>query len=268
MAKRMWPTFSGMATDTISFLRLGLSCKASQNGGWSQGVVASPPREPDRPRPKPGTLHSASTAVYELEGRINWRLGRLGVASVGGASRLRAYKSAWQTLWQQRFGAFRAWKRPGAGAGLSCWFVVEPPPESNRRPHPCHRCAGSSRPLAGPHVTTQPPRSKPQLRGRSWGDARLRVAQFLANLWQRRHLGGVHLGDAGAGDEVLQRGAQGRRRHHPRRGDGRRDGAEVGEVAGRAAPSRSARKKDVRHAVGTESPGQVLIGTARQRPVS
>jgi hypothetical protein len=32
-------------------------------------------------------------------------------------------------------------------------------------------------------VTTQPPRSEPQLRGRSWGDARLRVARFLANFW-------------------------------------------------------------------------------------
>jgi hypothetical protein len=33
-------------------------------------------------------------------------------------------------------------------------------------------------------VTTQPPRPEPQLRARSWGDARLRVAQFLANLWR------------------------------------------------------------------------------------
>jgi hypothetical protein len=32
------------------------------------------------------------------------------------------------------------WKRyrPGVTSGLYCWFGVEPPPESNRRPHPYH----------------------------------------------------------------------------------------------------------------------------------
>jgi hypothetical protein len=35
---------------------------------------------------------------------------------------------------------------------------VNPPPESNRRPHPYHRCAGGSRRYAAPHVATQPRR--------------------------------------------------------------------------------------------------------------
>ena len=33
-----------------------------------------------------------------------------------------------------------------------------PPPESNRRPHPYHRCAGGSRRYAPPRITTQPRR--------------------------------------------------------------------------------------------------------------
>ena len=36
--------------------------------------------------------------------------------------------------------------------------VWSPPPESNRRPHPYHRCAGGSRRYAAPHVATQPRR--------------------------------------------------------------------------------------------------------------
>jgi hypothetical protein len=72
--------------------------------------------------------------------------------------------------------------RSVAGPGLSWWFVVELPPESNRRPHPYHRCAGSSHCRAAPHVTTQPAQARDAAEGRSWGDARLRVAQFLARL--------------------------------------------------------------------------------------
>jgi hypothetical protein len=34
--------------------------------------------------------------------------------------------------------------RPGVRPGLSCWFGVEPPPESNRRPHPYHRWSARS----------------------------------------------------------------------------------------------------------------------------
>ena len=69
---------------------------------------------------------------------------------------------------------------PAWAAGL--WW--SPPPESNRRPHPYHRCAGGSQRRATPHVTTQPSRSEMQLRTGTRGGARLRVAQFLANLWQ------------------------------------------------------------------------------------
>jgi transposase len=59
------------------------------------------------------------------------------------------------TAAQQRSFALRALKRPGAGPGLSCGFLVEPPPESNRRPHPYHRCAGGSRRHVAPHVSPQ-----------------------------------------------------------------------------------------------------------------
>src|SRR5215218_5632941 len=38
---------------------------------------------------------------------------------------------------------------------VSSW---SPPPESNRRPHPYHRCADGSRRRAAPHVPTQPRR--------------------------------------------------------------------------------------------------------------
>jgi hypothetical protein len=40
-------------------------------------------------------------------------------------------------------------------------------------------------------MTTQPPRPETQLRGRSWGDAGLRVARFLANFWHGRATGRV-----------------------------------------------------------------------------
>ena len=55
-----------------------------------------------------------------------------------------------------RFGALRAWKRPGAGPGLTCGLGWSPPPESNRRPHPYHRYAGGSRRRATLHVAIQP----------------------------------------------------------------------------------------------------------------
>jgi hypothetical protein len=55
--------------------------------------------------PNPGTLHSATAAVDELEGQINWRQGRLGVASVGDTSRLREYKSDWQISGKRRLAA-------------------------------------------------------------------------------------------------------------------------------------------------------------------
>jgi hypothetical protein len=64
----------------------------------------------------------------------------------------------------------------------SAWW--SPPPESNRRPHPYHRCAAGSQRHAAPHVPTQPRRSRVLLRVGSWGDVGLRVARFLANLWQ------------------------------------------------------------------------------------
>jgi hypothetical protein len=71
----------------------------------------------------------------------------------------------WQIAGKRRFGALRACNRPGGGPGLSCWFVVEPPPESNRRSHPYHgttrnRCANRhsprSRPTVGPEVIGSP----------------------------------------------------------------------------------------------------------------
>ena len=72
-----------------------------------------------------------------------------------------------------------------------CWTRPEllvwggaPPPESNRRPHPYHRCAPRSQRHAAPHLTTQPPRWRATRRIGPRGDARLRVAQVLANLWQ------------------------------------------------------------------------------------
>jgi hypothetical protein len=61
--------------------------------------------------------------------------------------------------------------------------IWSPPPESNRRPHPYHRCAAGSRRRAAPHVPTQPRRWEVLPTVESWGVARLRVAQFLANLW-------------------------------------------------------------------------------------
>jgi hypothetical protein len=47
--------------------------------------------------------------------------------------------------------------RPDAGPGLCCWFGVEPPPKSNRRPHPYHgstgnRCAEPRFPRSRPTV--------------------------------------------------------------------------------------------------------------------
>jgi hypothetical protein len=66
-----------------------------------------------------------------------------------------------------------------------------PPPESNRRPHPYHRCAGGSRRHAAPHVPAQPRRSEGLWRVASWGGMRLRVAQFLAYLWHAIHATGA-----------------------------------------------------------------------------
>jgi hypothetical protein len=62
-------------------------------------------------------------------------------------------------------------------------YMRSPPPESNRRPHPYHRCAGGSRRRAAPHVPTHPRRWEVLPTVVSWGVARLRVARFLANLW-------------------------------------------------------------------------------------
>ena len=45
--------------------------------------------------------------------------------------------------------------RPGTRPGLTCGSVVEPPPESNRRPHPYYRCVGGSQRRPAPHVPTQ-----------------------------------------------------------------------------------------------------------------
>jgi hypothetical protein len=61
----------------------------------------------------------------------------------------------------------RRWNRSGVTPDLACGFFVEPPPESNRRPHPYHRCAAGSQHRATPRVTTQPSRSETQLRGRA-----------------------------------------------------------------------------------------------------
>jgi hypothetical protein len=73
----------------------------------------------------------------------------------GRPDRLKTYKSSWQTFWQTaatgpRPGKSRA-PNPAWPAGLG-W---SPPPESNRRPHPYHRCAGGSQRQAAPH---NPPR--------------------------------------------------------------------------------------------------------------
>jgi hypothetical protein len=76
-----------------------------------------------------------------------------------------------------------------------------PPPESNRRPHPYHRCAGGSRCRAGPRVTARPRRWEALLRVESLGGARLRVAQFLANLWHAL----LELDIAGTGHSRLPR---------------------------------------------------------------
>src|SRR4029453_10121643 len=48
--------------------------------------------------------------------------------------------TCWHIVGKRRFGALLAYVTPGAGPGLSCWFGVDPPPESNRRPHPYHSC--------------------------------------------------------------------------------------------------------------------------------
>jgi hypothetical protein len=45
--------------------------------------------------------------------------------------------------------------RPGVAPGLGWWFVVEPPPESNRRPHPYHGTTRNR--YANRHI----PRSRP-----------------------------------------------------------------------------------------------------------
>ena len=51
--------------------------------------------------------------------------------------------TCWQIVGKRRSGALRAWNRPGVGPGLTCGFGLEPPPESNRRPHPYHSCGPS-----------------------------------------------------------------------------------------------------------------------------
>ena len=38
-----------------------------------------------------------------------------------------ALVTRWQIAGKRQFRALRAWKRPAAGPGLCCWFVVEPP---------------------------------------------------------------------------------------------------------------------------------------------
>jgi hypothetical protein len=70
------------------------------------------------------------------------------------------------------------------GSKRAATFAGGLPPESNRRPHPYPRCAGSSRRPASPHVPMQPRRRKALPRVGSLGGVRLRVAQFLANIWQ------------------------------------------------------------------------------------
>jgi hypothetical protein len=59
------------------------------------------------------------------------------------------------------------------------------PAESNWRPHPYRRCAGGSRRRAAPHVPTLPRRWEAP----SWGEARSRVEQFLANFWHGELIG-------------------------------------------------------------------------------
>jgi hypothetical protein len=76
------------------------------------------------------------------------------------------------------------------------WAVFSPSGDSsetsasNHRPHPYHRCAGGSQRRGTPHVSTQPRRWEALSRVGSWGVARSRVAQFLANFWHglRRRL--------------------------------------------------------------------------------
>jgi hypothetical protein len=76
------------------------------------------------------------------------------------------------------------WPQPGREGRWPAFPLVslgvEPPPESNRRPHPYHRCAGGSRRRSEPHVPPHPRRWEVLPTVVSWGVARLRVARFLA----------------------------------------------------------------------------------------
>jgi hypothetical protein len=63
--------------------------------------------------------------------------------SAAGARTTQGVQIGLANFWQTTASGSRGGDRLGAGPGLSCWFGVEPPAGSNRRPHPCHGTTGN-----------------------------------------------------------------------------------------------------------------------------
>jgi hypothetical protein len=65
------------------------------------------------------------------------------------------------------------------------WSVLvwSPPPESNRRSHPYHRCAGGSQRRTAPHVTRQPRRWEGASESRDVGRDAVTRSAVSANFW-------------------------------------------------------------------------------------
>jgi hypothetical protein len=139
-------------------------CLSAERHWWrgapavAEGVCDShespPVRERDRPSRNSG--HSASShcgrartvASAQLAPGTPWRgFGRP-------RTPLRAYESDWQILWQTRLPALGRATGRVLAPGLCCWFVVEPPPESNRGPHPYHSCCRA--PVIGAVLVRRP----------------------------------------------------------------------------------------------------------------
>ena len=124
-----------------------------------------PARDRDRPSPNPRALCIQRLRTRTNSRGINWRQERLEWPSVCDApTPTQRVQVGLANLWQTAVGGYRPRDRSGTGPGLCCWFVVEPPPESNRRPHPYHGSAAKRR--ANPH-RRRPPST---VRGTVMGD--------------------------------------------------------------------------------------------------
>ena len=106
-----------------------------------------------RPAGRPGRSTGCSTASGVTRG-AGWRW-----SPRSGMGRRRAPTHSVQIglaiLWQMAVCSSRVCGRLGTEPCLTCRLWVEPPPESNRRPPPYHRCAEGSQHHAAPNVSAR-----------------------------------------------------------------------------------------------------------------